>query len=305
MEFSAVAPREQGQVSLKDGRSLAWCEWGPPRGRPVLFHHGLPGSRLCRHPDAGILERAGVRLITVDRPGFGASTFLSKRRLADWAQDVEHLMDDRGLEQASAVGWSGGAPHALAAAWGLPHRIRSVGLLAPPLSFHEPGTFRDVPLNLKIMFGVGRFLPFMTGAVMGSMAAQAGQDLRAFLEELARSAPKPDRAVLLDPGYQKMESENLRECFRAGSRGISWEVILNSRPWGFPVEKIQVPVHLWHGEHDRNVPPERSRLLADRLPRARLEQIRDEGHYSLFVRLWERVLAVVTDRSGPGAARSA
>lgn len=33
-------------VRLRDGRSLAWAEYGDPRGKPVLYFHGFPGSRL-------------------------------------------------------------------------------------------------------------------------------------------------------------------------------------------------------------------------------------------------------------------
>ena len=59
-------------LRLADGRQLAWAEWGDPRGSPVVFLHPSPGSRmLC--PDVHATARAGVRLITVDRPGYGGS----------------------------------------------------------------------------------------------------------------------------------------------------------------------------------------------------------------------------------------
>src|SRR5699024_1947321 len=58
---------------LPDGRRLAYSEQGDPAGRPLLLLHGTPGSRLQRHPDGELARRAGVRLVTVDRPGFGLS----------------------------------------------------------------------------------------------------------------------------------------------------------------------------------------------------------------------------------------
>ena len=33
-------------VMLKDGRQLGYAEYGDPEGKPILFFHGFPGSRL-------------------------------------------------------------------------------------------------------------------------------------------------------------------------------------------------------------------------------------------------------------------
>jgi pimeloyl-ACP methyl ester carboxylesterase len=53
-------------LALPDGRVLGWAEYGDPGGPPVVFLHGTLGSRISRPDDAAW---AGVRLITVDRPG--------------------------------------------------------------------------------------------------------------------------------------------------------------------------------------------------------------------------------------------
>ena len=70
-------------ITLKDGRLLAYAEYGDPAGTPVFFFHGTPGSRLFR-PSDSITLKLGVRLICTDRPGYGASTFQPGRRLLDW-----------------------------------------------------------------------------------------------------------------------------------------------------------------------------------------------------------------------------
>jgi len=74
-------------ITLKDGRKLAYAEYGEPAGKPVFFFHGTPGSHFF-HPPDGITQKMGVRLITVDRPGYGLSTFLPKRRILDWPGDI-------------------------------------------------------------------------------------------------------------------------------------------------------------------------------------------------------------------------
>ncbi len=63
------------RIQLRDGRSLAFAEWGDPAGQPLFLFHGAYGSRFERPPDDELTAFGGVRLLTVDRPGHGASDF--------------------------------------------------------------------------------------------------------------------------------------------------------------------------------------------------------------------------------------
>lgn len=70
---ASASPKVDRVVTLGDGRRIAYAEWGRTDGRPIVLFHGMPGSRLfC--PDEKETERAGVRLITIDRPGYGRSS---------------------------------------------------------------------------------------------------------------------------------------------------------------------------------------------------------------------------------------
>jgi pimeloyl-ACP methyl ester carboxylesterase len=72
-------PTEQ-RVILKDGRTLGFAEYGDPKGEPVLEFHGCPGSRLeaWNYDEAG--KKLGARVIGIDRPGFGMSTYVKGYR---------------------------------------------------------------------------------------------------------------------------------------------------------------------------------------------------------------------------------
>jgi len=73
---TAMHRMSDGTIRLKDGRLLGYAEYGDRQGRPVFFFHGTPGSRRMRHPDDQMAKAARVRLITVDRPGYGTSDSL-------------------------------------------------------------------------------------------------------------------------------------------------------------------------------------------------------------------------------------
>ena len=104
----------QHTIRAGDGRSLGVCEWGMPTGAPVFSLHGTPGSRLGRHHDPTVYERANVRLVTYDRPGYGLSDRQPGRRIVDAVADVAAIADALELDRFAVMGGSGGAPHALA-----------------------------------------------------------------------------------------------------------------------------------------------------------------------------------------------
>src|SRR5258708_37610698 len=78
-------------LQLHDGRRLGYAEYGHVEGNSLFYFHGHPGARV----EAGLLAKsaaqAGPRLIGVDRPGLGLSSFQAGRRLVDWPGEVAAL----------------------------------------------------------------------------------------------------------------------------------------------------------------------------------------------------------------------
>src|SRR5438046_6812360 len=117
---------EVRQLRLRDGRRLGYCEHGVRAGKPILYFHGWPGSRIEAQLAAPAARRYNARLIAVDRPGFGMSDFKAHRTLLDWPADVAELADTLGLDRFAVAGVSGGGPYALACARRIPDRLTSV-----------------------------------------------------------------------------------------------------------------------------------------------------------------------------------
>jgi len=64
---------------------------GHPDGPPVLYFHGHPGARREAALLADPAHQLGIRLIGIDRPGLGLSTYQPHRRLLNWPADVDTL----------------------------------------------------------------------------------------------------------------------------------------------------------------------------------------------------------------------
>lgn len=124
-----MAPGIDSQIALPDGRALGYRELGDPQGKPVLFFHGWPGSRIQVDYFTGAAT-PGVRLIGVDRLGTGLSDFKPGSRLLDWPDDIAVLADSLGLGRFAVLAWLGGGAFALACAHRIPERLTVCGLIA-------------------------------------------------------------------------------------------------------------------------------------------------------------------------------
>ena len=263
------------EVITTGGQVLAVEEWGDPSGRPVVYLHGTPLSRLARHPDDAMFQRHGVRLITYDRPGYGGSSALPGRRVADAAADVAAIADFLGLRRFWAFGVSGGAPHALACAALLPDRVIRVAGLACPAPFDAVGLDWHaglIEMNYADAVAAVKGRDVLEAHVRANLAA----DLPAILPEI-------EQPVLARPGIRAMLSTAYAEGMRPGLDGaLDDTMALYALPWGFDPAAITVPAYLWHGELDTLVPATHSRWLAERIPGVTLVTAPDAGHAGHF-----------------------
>jgi len=275
---------------LADARLLGYAEQGDPEGTPVLMFHGIPGSRLIRHPDPSTAQRLGIRLITFDRPGIGLSSPKPGRRMLDWPRDVAEFADAQGIDRFAVLGWSGGGPYALATAHELPDRVTRVVLVAPVTPLAGTTFTRELSPDLRRRARMGRLVPWLVLASVARDARAFKRDpKRALRDEFGRGATV-DRLVLDNPELERMLIDSRHETFRQGTRGIYADALLYLRPWGFDPADVKVPITLWHGESDETLSPAMGRHFADVLAGSDVTFVPDEGHMVCLSR-WEDVIS--------------
>jgi pimeloyl-ACP methyl ester carboxylesterase len=280
-------------IQLKDGRTLAYAEYGDPRGKPVFFFHGTPGSRFFRPPDE-ITCRLGARLITIDRPGYGGSTFQPGRRIPDWPAEVASLADFLGLDRFAVCGHSGGGPYALACAWAMPERVAAAASLSGAGPLDSPNALKDMTTLNRIGFRFGRHLSWPLWRILiRSVYRRQARDPAAAMDRQNGRRPAADDGLLSRPEVRAACLESEREAFRPGLDGLAQDAFLLVRPWGFPLEVIRVPVHFWHGTDDNLTPLPMAQYLASRIPDARLTICTGEAHLLLFSH-WQEILTQLT-----------
>ncbi len=274
--------QRDGWLYLRDGRRVGFLACGDASGRPVFYCHGFPGSRLEVLLADRIASQKGIRLIGVDRPGYGLSDDRPGRRLRDWADDVAEMADRLGIERFSILGASGGGPYAVACACRLRDRLLKVGIVCGLAPIAARGIMRGMTGFNRFGLRLAAAVPLLVKPLFLPVAALLKHRPQRVLSAIARRAGQPDRRVLNHPEIRVIMCNSFREAMRGGLSGAVRDAILYGRAWDLHLPEITVPVNLWHGEKDRVVPPAMGRWLASNIPGCRARFYPQEGHFSLI-----------------------
>ena len=288
MSKATASPKVDRAMRLQDGRVMGYCEWGDLEGRPVVLLHGLLGSRLfCPNEEA--TEAAGVRLLTIDRPGYGRSDPRPDRTLLDWADDYLELAGQLDLPPCPVVGWSAGGSYALALGFRAPDLVLTIGLAA------SRGPIDQVPGFLDELSTNGRAAAQLLARDRAAGVAAIEQECAWFAGDgwqtmFTESWGEADDRVLAEPETLEAMKQSFREGARQGSGGYAADAIAESTPWDFSVADIRQPAYIWSGESDLVVGRANADYLAGSIPRATLVTWAGAGH--MFpISHWGKMLA--------------
>ena len=275
-------------VTLGDGRTVAYSEFGDPGGRPVLSCHGGLACRLDVAGADAAARVAGIRIVSADRPGIGGSTRAEGRTVGGWAADAAELCDALGLGKICVLGWSMGGPYAAACAAVL-DRVTSAVIVAG-----------GVPLDWPCAGGT---FPNRTDATLLKMATHQPAVARAFLTA-SRGLAEHTPHLWWEGAKREMSGTDIAAVERFGveafaraiaeglvdPHGVVDEYLAYAAPWGFSYEDVAVPVTLWQGTADEMVPAAWSEEVAQRMEHADLRLVEGFGHFVAWDH-WDEVLA--------------
>ncbi|KAH6898196.1 Alpha/Beta hydrolase protein [Thelonectria olida] len=300
----------------KTRRLIAWAEFGSTTGRPIIFFHGTPSSRLeCQEFHQELCEH-NIRLIAPDRPGFGRSEFQTGRSIGDYAREIVTLAQHLKLQEYVIMGGSGGGPYALACARYInPNEgLKAVAVVAGLAPFACP--LKGVNWNTKLSLYMAKWTPGLlkwlsgyslplpksppTGPLEDFVVDPAVEaEVEKKIEALIKQLKPRDQQALSKPETRKGFAATLIESCVQGYSGYEHESNLFVKEWDFNLEDINFasdharPLTLWYGTDDENATTQMGRWIADRVPGAVFREEQGETHFTLglkFVALCEELL---------------
>jgi non-heme chloroperoxidase len=265
-------------------RTSYYIDEGDPGDRAVVFLGGqgtsLEAFQLTEFARTSRQE-LGLRVISVERNGFGESELDLELGYDDYVDEVLAVLDHLGVERFVTVAISGGGAYAAHLAAAVPHRV---------ISLHA------------------------AAAVSSTLPTRSERDCSATLEELNERNeqwthnPKdwwgvPGSPVLVIPGWQtRAYADATRSFYVNGQLGdptaLSHEGMLPCLPDAVvDADRITAPTYLYWGGSDGSVPVSVMRQWQQALPNVvKAKVYPDEGH-TVQYRHWDQILV---DMAGYG-----
>lgn len=285
-------PVTASRIKLRDGRHLAYKEYGVPLDAAkykIVFVHGFDSCRLDSFTlSPEIFEGLGVYIVSFDRAGYGESDPNPKRTVKSMALDIEELADQLGLgSKFYVIGFSMGGQVIWSCLKYIPHRLAGATLVAPVVNPWWSG----FPTNLSVQayqqqlpqdqwaLRVSHYAPWLTywwntqkwfpssSVIAHSFDALSSEDKK-ILQKIASTVNHTAIA------RQQGEYESLHR-----------DLIIGFGTWEFSPMDLDNPfpnndgsVHLWQGDEDALVPVTLQRYIAQQLPWIHYRELPGAGH---------------------------
>lgn len=265
-----AATRLFGQSSVIDTRAGALEYAVAGHGPPLMMIHGTGGGFDQGLLFASNLRQRGFRIVAPSRFGYLGSAFPDDASPAHQADVLAELLDHLGIDRLPVVGGSAGALSAAEFALRHPDRCSHLGLLVPAANL----TDRD-PVEFTALQRLA------VGAVLGSdfwfwalSRAAPGQMIRTLL------ATDPALLDRVTPDERRRADAILAQIFPISRKvdGLRTDGFWAGTPSPTAYDQITVPTLILSCEDDLFGTAATARLLADRIPNARLVVYPDGGH---------------------------
>ena len=231
----------------------------------------------------------------IDLPGFGGSSKPARAPYdAAWFADcVVRYLDAMGIERAHLVGNSMGGRVAIEVGLRHPERAASLSLLAPAVAFRRRRELAPLVRLLR---------PELAAIPHPMRAAQVRETFWSLFARPERLDPAA-ADIVADEFCKTYRSRSGRVAFFAAARNIYLDAPHGERGFWTRLSQLEPPALFVWGDSDRLVPAGFARHVADVLPGARQEVLRECGHVPQ-VELPERTNAMIREliEANPTAA---
>ena len=262
---------------LSDGRTFEFTRNSIKSDSAIILHAGTMQDITGWKVWLDTFADNGLMAVAIGRSGYVASSPKPGRITIDIANDVSELADHLGIKRMVNVGLSGGGQHAIAT--GLDSRSVGVvtsGSLAP---FEELGDDFYLGMQQADLDEYADALRDINDLVKRFQGwLNKGADNSFTPKEVSAN----DKRAQASPSW-KILFDSCDLTMRAGWDWVADDYSSYLKPWGFDPRDVKVPVVIWQGGLDKNVPPQHGKWLAKHIPNSTLNLIEDESHVGLYI----------------------
>ncbi|NRB38917.1 MAG: alpha/beta fold hydrolase [Pseudomonadales bacterium] len=237
-------------IPAKGHRQLAVRSYGPDNGTAMLLSHASMSSRFERPLDLAFLYEHKLRLLVLDRAGYGLSDGPAYEQLTDIADDILAVLAFMHIDKIKLIGTVAGGGYALAFASRYPEAVDEIILLesfSPNVMEHKipaaPNYYKTVPR-------VVRAFPTLAQKIMQLSMHELSNDWEKAYDNLKRFFNDSDKQVFDADHVRSQAVKQATECSRQGIKALARDIKLIHQPWPFELKAIHNRCYVVYGNAD-------------------------------------------------------
>lgn len=245
------------------GNKFEYYTYGPECGYPILYMHGaipMPFSKNLIET----VQKYNLYLITILRPGYGASSRINYKSVFEYILDLNELISKLQLTCFDVLGLSAGSPYCYALAAAYPGLVEGVNICAGIPLVNNKRIFRMNSRQERFLFSLSRCLPAYFIGKYGVKAIEAGEKERGWKDT--------EDGESMDVIFQKYVYPNWY--------GLGQSTHLQYKKWGFAATSISKKIYIYHSIADEMIPYGIAHKSAELLMNSELFEYEKEEHSS-------------------------
>ncbi len=277
-------------LTLSCGANIAYRDYGPKDGRPLIVFHSGFGSRLAIPPGyEAMCERTNRRIIVPDRPGLGKTPFVEGHP-AQWNAQLTEFVDKLGLIDYHVLGSIIACQMAMSYAAQADERLTRL-ILTSPVYLNDDS---DTEYLTEILSPAAKYVklsPQFAKEIytLWLKAVTLNLDTH-YPAMLAESVGSAERELFEEKGVIQLLTDVFKEGARQSLDGILNEMVYCMTPLHLDLSKITMPVDIWYGTEDKRITREGVETIFKALPNHRLH-IQDGYSEHIYYALFEQIIA--------------
>jgi pimeloyl-ACP methyl ester carboxylesterase len=237
--------------------------------------------------------QAGLRLVGVDRPGYGRSDPHPGRTIVSVVADMLHMADQLAIDTFATVGVSTGGAYALALAASAPNRVIGVVTCGGMTDMSwAPGRVTMTEPHAHALWKA----PDRDAAIAAAVAAYGEDGSKMLNGGMNPVLAELDMELFADPAWMGPTMAGFPEMFAFGVQGYTDDRIADGPGWiDFDVREIRCPVVVLQGAEDKLVDVIQAQHTATIVPGAQLVVVDGHGHFSIEALVIPELVRLLAD----------
>ncbi|MCJ8008164.1 alpha/beta fold hydrolase [Lederbergia wuyishanensis] len=276
-------------IHLLDNRKLSFKSYGDKNENKVIFFHGFGSSASAIHPDTTLLDRNNIHLIAVNRPGYGDTTLNGIYTMEDIADDVNELLENKGIQKVSVIGYSAGGLFSQVFADKYSEKVISLNLVSSAIPLNSKETKKILPSNWKMISYMNQYIPFMSKSFFRKLSRELTNNLEATVQKSINQMVEADKRIVDDTNIKLVITKGAIEAYHNNGYAVYYDALALCKKITLNKLSSNIKVNIWQGGKDNVWTPSTSKYLREKYTNSTMSFLDDEGHL-LYLSQWEEIL---------------